>query len=75
MISAIDTNIFLDILRPNPDFIEQSKALLDTACLKGLLGNMKEIKYALYRFDDDYYIFLSAFICVICGRKNTYSSF
>ena len=22
------------------------------------------------KFDDDYYIFLSAFICVICGRKN-----
>ena len=30
MIVAVDTNIFLDVLRPNPDFLQSSKTLLET---------------------------------------------
>ena len=82
MISAIDTNIFLDILRPNPDFMEQSKALLDTACLEGPLL-ICEIVYAelathfndradLNAFLDDYEISIQQMgedVCFLAAHR------
>jgi predicted nucleic acid-binding protein len=37
MISAIDTNILLDILRPNPAFVETSAALVESCGAQGPL--------------------------------------
>ena len=35
MISAIDTNILLDLARPNPDFVDNAVSLLERASLAG----------------------------------------
>lgn len=35
MISAVDTNILLDVLRPNPDFVESSTRLLESSAELG----------------------------------------
>lgn len=45
MISALDTNILLDILIPNAKYAQNSKALIDDAFRKGSLV-MSEIVYA-----------------------------
>ena len=37
MITAVDTNILLDILRPNPDFVDSSTHLLEQAAQAGTL--------------------------------------
>ena len=37
MISAVDTNVLLDILRPNPAFAERSAALIDRCGREGPL--------------------------------------
>jgi hypothetical protein len=37
MVSAIDTNILLDILIPNPKYLLKSKLLLENAVTKGAL--------------------------------------
>ncbi len=37
MITAIDTNILLDVLLPNPGFVEQSHEALETAAGVGSL--------------------------------------
>ena len=45
MISALDTNILLDILLPDPSHVERSKSLLDQARRKGALI-ISEVVYA-----------------------------
>ncbi|MBI4025101.1 MAG: type II toxin-antitoxin system VapC family toxin [Verrucomicrobia bacterium] len=45
MISAVDTNILLDVLHPNPDFVEASSALLEASAQMGSL-TICEIVYA-----------------------------
>ena len=37
MIIAVDTNIFLDILRPNPKFLETSLAIVERSATQGVL--------------------------------------
>lgn len=45
MISAVDTNILLDILRPNPDYVDSSTRLLEDSARLGTLM-ICEIVYA-----------------------------
>lgn len=53
MISAVDTNILLDILRPNPSFLDSSSWLLESSSQHGSLV-VCEIVYAELsaHFDD-----------------------
>lgn len=45
MISAIDTNVLVDVLLPNPEFLERSNALLERAAHDGPLV-VCEVVYA-----------------------------
>lgn len=37
MITAVDTNVLLDVLRPDPNFVERSLALIETSATLGPL--------------------------------------
>ena len=37
MITAVDTNVLLDVLRPNPNFVDQSLALIEASTAMGPL--------------------------------------
>ena len=37
MTTAVDTSILLDILRPNPDFVERSAGLIESSSIEGRL--------------------------------------
>ena len=37
MITAVDTSVLLDVLRPNPSFVERSLALIETSATLGPL--------------------------------------
>lgn len=37
MITAVDTSVLLDVLRPNPDFVDRSLALIETSTALGPL--------------------------------------
>ncbi len=37
MTTAVDTSILLDILRPNPEFVEQSAGLIEASSMEGRL--------------------------------------
>lgn len=54
MIAAVDTNIFLDVLIPNPLFLESSKKALNDYCRRASLV-VGEIVYAelATQFDDE----------------------
>ncbi|MDE0217771.1 MAG: type II toxin-antitoxin system VapC family toxin [Spirochaetaceae bacterium] len=45
MTTAVDTNLLLDVLLPNPDFVEQSLGLLEAAAKDGPLV-MSDLVYA-----------------------------
>jgi len=45
MITALDTNVLLDILRPNEEFVRQATEALETAAVSGALG-ICEVVYA-----------------------------
>lgn len=56
MISALDTNILLDILRPNPAFAERSAALVERGAAEGplILGEIvhAELSAHFARYED-----------------------